>query len=468
VGTHEESRESAEEAAQRLLSYFSVFRYGSGMEGAGDDGGDVGPGGAIDALGVALTPWLVDLLPEGAPMPMITIGARQPGSGKTQLARTIMKVGGLTLSGREYASGTFDGEAGDKLLDVMALVGSTGARGLLLDNVSRKLGGDALESVLTDRWYTTRLKYGRSSMKMRWDAMIVATLNSPMISEDMERRCFPIALVKGDVDTKAIDDAMDRLDEAVGDFSLAMDVTKLLSHWISMGMPAGRGDGAERMAKGSYKEWADAVGGILECAGLSGWGERREGILSQLVVSEADHISDDLAALAFFLVPGACKSDELDHPMDAVRARLASEGKLKVEHNPGGVENSGQVWFTVSTLMDLLASDEVSGILSYNPRTHNALHTLTDGWTGRSKLPSARWWGMRLGWLCKDLPMPVYGAHTLSWEDGWTLQLKKNGPVKVMGRMGRWICLRWQQCVDSGSGSGSGSATGTETGTGTG
>jgi hypothetical protein len=268
-----ESHRQATEAAKRFYDYFSLFEFAH-------------PSHAADAMAAALTPWIIRLL-GGDPMPMISILATDPQSGKSTLAKSILMVGGL--SSDDWMAVPYAKENDKEFLNGIDSAALSGRRALLMDNVKARIGGQMFESLLTDRKHSVRLFHTQTRASMRWDAMVVATLNSPMISSDMRRRTFPIEMARSDViDYDAIREAEYSLRRDHETFDLHLNVCKIISHWISVGMPDGAGPGVASLVSGSYGRWAKIVGGILETSGITGFGEAREAVLSHSIASDVD------------------------------------------------------------------------------------------------------------------------------------------------------------------------------------
>lgn len=207
---------------------------------------------------------LVRLLINGPP-PLFLIVADQPGTGKTLLAQTI----GWIFLGRDIScmsEGDNYAEWGKILLS--ALMSSPSI--LLIDNITKKLDSPDLAMALTSLVFEGRV-LGRSEMvKVPISAVFIATANNPRLSSEMARRVIKISLNSGQ------DRPQDRDPESFVHPNLRewvyeerMNLLKafltLIQNWISEGCPR------SKKSLGSFEEWSQIIGGILQVNGVDGF-----------------------------------------------------------------------------------------------------------------------------------------------------------------------------------------------------
>lgn len=122
-------------------------------------------------------------------VPMGLFNATTPGSGKTKLADTIA----LLKTGRRIPRTPYpwsDEELTKKLTSV--LLG--GSSLLLFDNVRTKIGGPAIEALITSRTWADRLLGGNSQPTIANDTLFMASGNNISVAGDMSRRVLVVSL----------------------------------------------------------------------------------------------------------------------------------------------------------------------------------------------------------------------------------------------------------------------------------
>lgn len=133
-------------------------------------------------------------------VPLVAIGARDAGTGKTRLADAISIIGtGLCAPG--IAPWT-EPEEGRKTLLAVAVAGD---RVALLDNwpAGRLLGDQALDQAITRESIRGRILGQSEMISAPWDAMIIVTGNGLIYGGDMIERVMPIDLDAGCEDPRS-------------------------------------------------------------------------------------------------------------------------------------------------------------------------------------------------------------------------------------------------------------------------
>lgn len=122
------------------------------------------------------------------PTPMLVVDKAAPGTGGTLLADLI----GVVATGNVLGKNTYQkGEEFEKRIMSFALAG---APFVLLDNVSRALGDDYLNQILTATQLEGRLLGSTTRLALPWRAQMIATGNNLSIRGDLARRIVYLRL----------------------------------------------------------------------------------------------------------------------------------------------------------------------------------------------------------------------------------------------------------------------------------
>lgn len=117
-------------------------------------------------------------------IPGFVLEASTRGSGKTLQAHIVS----LIAIGRFAAPATFP-EEDEELEKILSGYALTGARLILLDNVTRPFGGAPLDKALTARGEIDMRVLGSSTIRtLPWQAVMFATGNNVVLPEDTRRR----------------------------------------------------------------------------------------------------------------------------------------------------------------------------------------------------------------------------------------------------------------------------------------
>lgn len=161
---------------------------------------------------------------------------------------------------------------------------------VVLDNLRQKLQSGSLSGAITSGIWRDR-ELGVSRMvTLRVECIWVGTANNPKVSKEMSRRIVPCrmdAKVERPWERTGFkhDPILSWITEHRGDLIWACLV--LIRHWLA----AGRRPGQAKL--GSFTEWAQALGGILEAVGIPG--------LLTNVTDFYQRADDDTAPLRAFL-----------------------------------------------------------------------------------------------------------------------------------------------------------------------
>jgi len=200
--------------------------------------------------------------------PLFPIDAPTPGSGKGFLAQTI----GLIVTG-SLPEATTQPKEDDEMRKRITSFLREGRQVVFFDNIKWPLDSADLNAVLTTGVWSDRLLATNLAPAYRNRSLWICTGNNLVLGPELARRSAWIR-----IDTKS-----DRPAERTGfkhdlfpwvtanRHLLVWAVLVLCRHWVASGSPRWH----ER-AMGSFETWSETVGGILLCAGISGFLGNRE------------------------------------------------------------------------------------------------------------------------------------------------------------------------------------------------
>jgi len=218
------------------------------------------------AVALGLLPFIRPALDEPAPLHLVS--APVHGTGKGKLVQALANVA-IGQNAAETPEAEDDAEWRKRITSVLL----NSPTFVLLDNLNTKLDSGSLASALTSRfWEDRRLGY-TEQIRVRNDAVWVATANNPNLSGELSRRSVLIRM-EPDVEKPWERDGFKhspllpwiRKNRA----ALVGAFLTLVERWKAAGQPEGS---AKRF--GSYPTWANTIGGILECAGIPGFMQNR-------------------------------------------------------------------------------------------------------------------------------------------------------------------------------------------------
>lgn len=224
--------------------------------------------------------------------PLFVIGASLAGTGKSKLATDTV---GLSILGDDVNTTTYKAaeEEMRKYLDSALLNGDPFA---VLDNVPAGvvLDSASLAAALTVSRIDMRILGHTQTMTARNLMTLCITGNNTKLSHELARRSCPITLVPRDAHPERRKDFVHPLARDYATQQRGAVLSSILSgvkRWHDAGMP----EPVEMPRTGSFEEWRNVVGGIME-----------HGLGYDLVMSNSDKFMgesgdgarDDLAALA--------------------------------------------------------------------------------------------------------------------------------------------------------------------------
>ena len=218
------------------------------------------------------------------PTPGHIIEASTPGSGKSLLASVLL----LPSLGEQLKASPFSDVEEERRKGLMSSL-IEGRAAILFDNLKGKVDSPSLEGVLTSDVWQDRVLGATGTIHAVNRATWVFTSNNAELSLDMARRCIRIRLDQG------VERPFDREPEQfthpdILQYTRAQRSTlvsaalALVQAWLEARGPAVR-------SLGSFEDWSRVVGGVLACAGYTGWLEGREEMIRL-----ADRSGDQLRA----------------------------------------------------------------------------------------------------------------------------------------------------------------------------
>lgn len=210
------------------------------------------------------------------PTPLHLLDAPVQGSGKSLLAEVcLMATCGDTIT---TTPGTTDEEEWRKKI-LAALL--DGRPYVWVDNVTRMVRAEALDIVLTSRFFSDRRLGLSETVTVPIRCTWIMTSNNAEISRDLVRRTCWVRI------DPQVERPEERPESAYRHPDIKLWVTrnrgqiiaaicKLVESWTDAGSPAYNGH-----KLGSYESWCKTIGGILENAGVAGF----MGNMEQLRVS---------------------------------------------------------------------------------------------------------------------------------------------------------------------------------------
>lgn len=298
-----------------------------------------------DAIGCALTPYLTSALSK--PFPGLLITARQPESGKTELARIISILSNSGLPEPQAWRGA------SEMRKAITTALHTGERIVLFDNVKASIDSPELEAVITSRSWADRRMATHDMMRLNNDTFWVVTRNNPDVSSDMARRMIlvlldkylnpaawnPVIVARAQAETNGLVTAMIRMIEV----------------WSRAGRPAGS------VVMSGFEEWSQAVSGILEANGFTGFMSSRTSMLDTAVVTDDEDDGEIIARIAAIMgVETRWSAGELwDNVNDLNSYSIPGVSLLRVWLNAshGGAEPAKSVGRRVSQLVGRRVKD---------------------------------------------------------------------------------------------------------------
>ena len=220
------------------------------------------------------------------PVPAFLFDATTRGSGKTLQADVVSVI----ATGRSAARATYP-ENDEELAKALLAYALMSAQVVLLDNVTRVLGGGVLDAVLTARDDVQFRILGRNETpRLPWNTVLLVSGNNIALGEDTMRRTV-IARLESDLENP--EDRADFTHAELYDWArderprLVAAALTILRAYTAHGRPSAG------TRWGSFEAWSSLIAGALAFA-------RAPGLLDARPRGEAS-ASDELTALAVIL-----------------------------------------------------------------------------------------------------------------------------------------------------------------------
>lgn len=203
------------------------------------------------------------------PVPLFLVDANTRGSGKSLIAELVSLIA-LGMSASRMSQPEDDDEC-RKRITALAMCG---AQMVLIDNISKPLGGASLDAVLTATTWTDRILGESRIVTFPWLAVLVATGNNVQLGADTSRRTVYIRL------QSPLENPEERADFRHADIAsfvrnnrstLLAAVFTIARGFIQAGRP--RHPGVAPW--GSFEAWDRQIRHMLLWAGLADPGETR-------------------------------------------------------------------------------------------------------------------------------------------------------------------------------------------------
>ena len=215
------------------------------------------------AVAGLLLPFVRRLIP--GPTPIHLFEAPMVGAGKTLLAEVIYLVA-TGESADPTTLGRDDEETRKKITSVLSL----GRAVVLIDNVRDGIDSANLAAALTAETWQDRLLGQNKMVRFPNRAVWLVTANNPNLTIEIARRSIRIRIEPVDErpwERKGEDFRHWPLKPWVVEHrgELVWAILVLIQAWIAGGSPAGP------RTLGSFEQWANVIGGILEEVGIDGF-----------------------------------------------------------------------------------------------------------------------------------------------------------------------------------------------------
>ena len=213
-------------------------------------------------LALLLLPFVRNVI--DGPTPLHLIESPVPGSGKG-LAATVALIPAIGRDVTIIPPATSGEETRKRLTAAL----SEGVSVILLDNYRTMLDSAELAAALTARVWKDRI-LGRSEMvTLPIQCAWVCTANNPVLSTEIARRSIRIR-IDPVVERPWQRDQFKHANLAAWAMDhraeLVLAVLTMVNEWLAVGKPVSK---CKRL--GSFEQWSDVIGGILEAVGIPGF-----------------------------------------------------------------------------------------------------------------------------------------------------------------------------------------------------
>ena len=207
------------------------------------------------------------------PTPLLLIDATEAGSGKSLLAEVIS----IIATGQpKLNSAAKDPAEWNKKITSLLRAGNTV---VIMDNVNESLDSGDLCRALTAEFWSDRLMSTHQEITLPVRCSWIATGNNIQLDGDMPRRCYRVRLnPRCSKPSERTGWKHNRLKDWVREHrgNLLSALLTLARAWFLAGKPE-----AQVRTMGSFEDWAETIGGILQYSGISGFLENRDEMFSQ-------------------------------------------------------------------------------------------------------------------------------------------------------------------------------------------
>lgn len=225
---------------------------------APEDGGT--QGSLSNALALILLPYVMPMIDGQCPLHLIS--APTAGIGKSLLADLC----GIIATGKTISTFTHreDQEAFGKAMLAELILGSMF---VMIDNVPKKLEGNALSTMLTQEFYKDRILGSTTTVEVTTKRVWIATGINTIASNETARR---FAYIRLDSDEERPQDRTGFKHPEVKVWArenradLLTACLIIVHAWVDKGMPKGK----VRRTKGSFQSWIETMNGILSNIGI--------------------------------------------------------------------------------------------------------------------------------------------------------------------------------------------------------
>ncbi|WP_232667896.1 hypothetical protein [Pseudonocardia sp. TRM90224] len=228
-------------------------------------------------LGLLLTPLLRELCPP--PYKLAAIMARQPGSGKSLLARLAREVhGGVFRSEMPHDDAELE-------KSVTSILTQTTAPIVVFDNVTGILRSSRLAGLLTSRAYSGRVLGSTNNIEMVNDRLWTITGNNLALGGDLVRRTIWVTI------DPRVPDPERRTGFRIANLPAYVtahrgEILHALLVWVRAWIVAGKPQ--EMRSSDDYAHWSAVVRGILQVAGVPGEFDHEESAQQTVAVGDDD------------------------------------------------------------------------------------------------------------------------------------------------------------------------------------
>ena len=205
-------------------------------------------------------------------VPLCIVDAPSQGTGKGKLVKSLSIIAlGDELASQSAPHGRYAEEEWRKLL--IAIL-DQGSPAVLFDNISERevLDSAPLASILTTDRYTGRVLGQSKNLEFKVNLTWVATGNNVKVTGDMPRRCYSVRLDSNlekpwERDPNSF--LHPNLERYVREnrYELLRAAFVIIRAWYAAGKPAAK----DIPVIGSFVEWSEVVGGVLQNAGIEGF-----------------------------------------------------------------------------------------------------------------------------------------------------------------------------------------------------